>query len=70
MQICGGLISLFFFVVLIIYGASFAYFVRAQITPALQLPKWIIFSILPLGGAVFTVHALALLLGPPKGGRP
>ena len=70
LRICTGLICLFFFLLLIIQGARFAYFVRAQISPALQLPKWIVFSILPLGGAVFTVHAIALLLKPPEERRP
>lgn len=64
LQILTGLVSLFFFMVLIVHGARFAWFVRAQISPALQLPKWIIFSILPLGGALFAVHALALLFEP------
>ena len=70
LRVSTGLICLFFFVLLIYYGASFAYFVRAQITPALQLPKWIVMSILPLGGAIFSVHAAALLLKSLDGDRP
>jgi TRAP-type C4-dicarboxylate transport system permease small subunit len=68
-RISTGLICLFFFILLVYYGTSFAYFVRTQISPALQLPKWIVLSILPLGGAVFALHALALLLKSPDGER-
>jgi TRAP-type C4-dicarboxylate transport system permease small subunit len=64
MQICTAVISLFFFAVLVYHGVSFAHFIRAQISPALQIPKWIVFSIIPLGGAVFVVHTVALLFKP------
>lgn len=56
-------ISLFFFWIMIWYGSQFAFFVRAQTTPALSLPKWIIFSIIPISGAILTLHAIAMLLG-------
>jgi TRAP-type C4-dicarboxylate transport system permease small subunit len=55
------LISLFFFLILIWYGTSFAYFIRAQTTPALSLPKWLVFSIIPLSGLLFTLHCMAFL---------
>ncbi len=59
------LISLLFFVVLIWYGSSFAYFIRAQTTPALGLPKWLVFSIIPLSGLLLSLHSLAFLLKSP-----
>ncbi len=54
--------SMGLFVVMVVYGYQFAYFVRLQITPALGLPKWVIMSIIPLSGAVFILHCLTLLL--------
>jgi len=56
------LVSIAFFVVMIVYGVQFSYFVRLQISPALYLPKWIIFAIIPVSGAILLVHALAFLL--------
>ena len=69
------LISLVFFLILIWYGCNFAYFIRAQTTPALSLPKWLVFSVIPLSGLLFTLHCLAFLYrgSQPKtsgGGRP
>jgi len=52
------LASLSLFVVMIFYGWRFAYFVRLQISPALYLPKWIIFSIVPLSGLILMIHGL------------
>lgn len=66
------LVSLVFFFILIWYGCSFAYFIRAQTTPALGLPKWLIFSIIPLSGVLFSLHSIAFLLrpqAPPSAGR-
>ena len=54
-------ISLFLFAVMIVYGIRFAYFVRLQITPALYLPKWIVFSIIPISGIILSLHALAFI---------
>ena len=69
------LVSLIFFLIIIWYGSSFAYFIRAQTTPALALPKWLVFSIIPLSGLLFTLHGAAFLLeglqrGSGSGGRP
>ena len=55
------LTSLILFGVMIFYGYRFTYFLRLQITPALHLPKWIIFSIIPISGLILTVHALTFL---------
>ena len=65
--ICVHLASLALFSVMIFYGCQFAYFVRLQISPALYLPKWIIFSIVPLSGGVLMLHALALFVKDLKG---
>jgi TRAP-type C4-dicarboxylate transport system permease small subunit len=61
------LISLVFFLILIWYGCNFAYFIRAQTTPALSLPKWLVFSVIPLSGLLFTLHCLAFLY---RGSQP
>ncbi len=55
------LLSLAFFVVMIVYGWQFASFVRLQVSPALYLPKWIPHSIIPLSGAILALHTLAFL---------
>jgi TRAP-type C4-dicarboxylate transport system permease small subunit len=61
-------ISLSLFLVMIYYGINFSYFVRLQITPALSLPKWIIFAIIPVSGLVFVCHCLLFLLQDLQGG--
>ena len=63
LQMLVHILSLLFFFILIWYGATFSYFVRLQSTPALALPKWLIFAIIPLSGIIFTLHALAFLSG-------
>ncbi|GBC63782.1 TRAP transporter small permease [Desulfonema ishimotonii] len=55
------LAALSLFGVMIVYGCKFAWFVRIQISPALSLPKWILFSIIPVSGAILTIHGLAFL---------
>jgi TRAP-type C4-dicarboxylate transport system permease small subunit len=57
------LVSLVFFLIIIWYGFSFAYFIRAQTTAALSLPKWLVFLIIPLSGLLFTLHCVAFLYG-------
>ena len=65
------LTSLILFGIMIFYGYQFSYFLRLQITPALHLPKWIIFSIIPISGLILMVHALTFLgrefKGPARG---
>jgi TRAP-type C4-dicarboxylate transport system permease small subunit len=60
-RIGAHLVGMAFFVLLVIYGAQFAYFVRLQISPALQLPKWIVMLVLPASGLLMLVHALAAI---------
>ena len=55
-------ISIALFAVMIFYGIKFSYFVRLQISPALYIPKWIIFSIIPFSGLIFMVHGLSFLV--------
>lgn len=55
------LASLLLFGIMVVYGWQFAHFVRLQISPALQVPKWIPHAILPLSGAVLALHALGFL---------
>lgn len=56
------LISIAFFGVMIVYGIQFSCFVRLQISPALYLPKWIIFAVIPVSGAILLVHGLSFLV--------
>ncbi len=62
--------SMLLFGVMIWYGCRFAYFVRLQISPALSLPKWILFAVVPLSGAILMVHALVRLARDVKGRGP
>jgi len=50
-----------FALIMVWYGTSFCYFVRLQITPALSLPKWVVFAIIPVSGCIFLLHALHFL---------
>ncbi len=70
MTITGYLVALFFFGVLTVYGFQFAHFVRAQISPALQIPKWTVMVVLPLSGAILCLHTCVLLIDAFKRGRP
>lgn len=63
------LVSLILFIIMIWYGWSFAYFIRAQTTPAMSLPKWLVFSIIPLSGLLFSLHVTAFLLRGSATGR-
>ncbi|MEW6672858.1 MAG: TRAP transporter small permease [Thermodesulfobacteriota bacterium] len=65
--ICVHLVSLALFGVMIVYGCQFAYFVRLQISPALYLPKWIIYSIVPFSGGILVLHGMAFLANDFKG---
>lgn len=56
------LASMALFIVMVIYGYQFAWFVRLQISPALQIPKWIVLSIIPISGAILMFHAATLLV--------
>lgn len=61
-RIAVHLVSLGFFVVMIYQGSAFAHFIRSQISPALAIPKWIIFSVIPLSGIFFLLHCLVFLV--------
>ena len=61
------LLSITFFLFMIIFGTKFAYFIRHQISPALYLPKWLVFAIIPLSGTVLTLHGLIFFLDEIKG---
>jgi TRAP-type C4-dicarboxylate transport system permease small subunit len=60
-RIGAHLVAMAFFLLLVIYGAQFAYFVRLQISPALQLPKWIVMLVLPISGLLMLLHALTAI---------
>jgi TRAP-type C4-dicarboxylate transport system permease small subunit len=59
--------ALTLFGVMIVYGTQFAYFVRLQISPALNLPKWTVYSIVPFSGLILLVHGLTFLAEHLKG---
>ncbi len=54
--------SMFLFIVMIVYGCEFAWFVHLQISPAMQIPKWIIMGIIPVSGVILVIHAVGFLL--------
>jgi len=62
MRIAAHLAAMAFLGVLIVYGAQFAYFVRLQISPALQIPKWTVMLVLPISGVVMLLHAVAAIV--------
>ena len=55
-------VSMGLFVVMIVFGTQFAYFVRMQISPAMNLPKWLIVGIIPVSGMLLMFHALTFLV--------
>ena len=55
-------VSVGLFVVMIVFGIQFAYFVRMQISPAMNLPKWLIVGIIPVSGMILMFHALTFLV--------
>ena len=55
------------FGIMIIFGTKFSYFVRLQISPALNLPKWLIFTIIPISGLILMLHSLTFFLNELKG---
>jgi len=59
--LCVHMASFTLFGVMIFFGFRFAYFVRLQISPALYLPKWIIFSIIPISGLILLIHGLVFV---------
>jgi TRAP-type C4-dicarboxylate transport system permease small subunit len=61
------LVSMALFSVMIVYGCKFAWFVRLQISPALQIPKWIVLSVIPVSGFILMVHAVTFLFAELKG---
>lgn len=69
MRISAHLVAMAFLGVLVIYGAQFAYFVRLQISPALQIPKWTIMLVMPISGLIMLLHAAAAVAADLRG-RP
>ena len=63
------IISIGFFCIMVYFGCRFAYDIRLQISPALSLPKWIVFSVIPLSGMILVFHALTFLLRDLTGGH-
>lgn len=69
MRFAVHLVAMVFLGILVIYGAQFAYFVRLQISPALQMPKWTIMLVLPVSGLIMLLHAAAAIAADLRG-RP
>lgn len=57
-------LCLCFFGIMVIWGYKFAWFTRQQISPALNLPMGVVYSIIPISGMIFGVHTLARILTP------
>jgi TRAP-type transport system small permease protein len=55
------LLSLFFFMLLFIYGVIFVHFISGQKTAALGFPSALPYTVIPLSGALFSVHAVSHL---------
>lgn len=55
------LVSLCLFLVMIYHGTAFSYFIRSQSSPALSLPMWMIFAIIPVSGLLLACHCLYFL---------
>jgi TRAP-type C4-dicarboxylate transport system permease small subunit len=62
MRIGAHLVAMAFLGMLVVYGAQFAYFVRLQISPALQIPKWTVMLVLPISGMIMLLHAAAAIV--------
>lgn len=64
-QICAALTvhlaEMALFLVMIVSGAEFAWFVKRQITPALNLSKWVVMAVVPVSGGIFLVHCMAFI---------
>ena len=58
-ELTSRLAGIVLFTVMVGWGAKFAWFVRLQITPALNLPKWFVMAVVPVCGVIFLIHALA-----------
>jgi len=67
MRLVAALAALLLFGVMTVGGAQFAHFIRTQISPALQVPKWTVMLVVPLSGALLILHTLAMSLTRPKG---
>ncbi len=55
-------VSLILFIMMVVFGIQFSYFIRLQISPALSLPKWIVTSVIPLSGLILFIHNLRLII--------
>ncbi|PIE69303.1 MAG: C4-dicarboxylate ABC transporter permease [Deltaproteobacteria bacterium] len=56
------LVSMLLFAVITVGGTQFAWFVRMQISSALNIPKWLILSIVPLSGTLLFFYAFVALI--------
>ena len=59
LELISYLAGIMLFTVMVVWGSKFAWFVKLQITPALNLPKWIVMVVVPVCGIIFLIHALA-----------
>jgi TRAP-type C4-dicarboxylate transport system permease small subunit len=67
MRLASTLAAMLLFGVMTVGGTQFAHFIRTQISPALQVPKWTVMLVVPLSGALLILHTLALSAKRPEG---
>jgi len=56
------LVSICFFLIMIVYGLEFSWFIRHQATTILELPKWLLFLAVPASGLLMFFHSLVFLI--------
>jgi TRAP-type C4-dicarboxylate transport system permease small subunit len=63
-------VSLFFFLVMSVWGVKFFLFIQAQQTTTLGFSKQVPFVMVPVGGMLMSLHALSFLMHELFGDKP
>lgn len=62
-KIVVNLVSMIFYLILIIVGFKFIYHVSSQLSPSMRIPMWIPYSAIPVGGIFMLINSVAVLYG-------
>lgn len=62
-------ISILFFLVIVVAGSRFAYFVRMQVSPSLGISKSVVLAVIPAAGVILTIYGLFFFLSTLKKAR-